>query len=86
MKDLPIIFSPHALESMRKRGADKAEVEQAIRVGKWEESHKERFEAKLEFPFNTTWNNKEYKTKQINPVFVVEDGTIVVITVYVFYF
>lgn len=86
MKDLPIIFSAHAEESMRKRGASREEVEKTIREAAWTEAHSERQETKLDFPFDAEWNKKFYKTKQVNSVFIVEKDTIVVITVYVFYF
>jgi hypothetical protein len=39
-----------------------------------------------EFPFNATWNRREYATKQIRPIFVEEPDEIVVVTVYVYYF
>lgn len=86
MKELPIIFSRHGEESARKRGANREEVERVIRSVAWIGARKGRQEAKLDFPFNAEWNNTFYKTKQVNPIFVVEKGEIVVITVYVFYF
>lgn len=79
-------FSPHARDSMRKRGASAEEVKEVIDSSKWQETKKGRFEAKQDFPHNAEWNGKFYKTKQVNPVFVVEDGAIVVITVFAFYF
>lgn len=86
MKDLSIIFSVHAEESMRKRGASRGEVEKTIREVAWTEAQVGRQETKLDFSFGAEWNKKFYKTKQVNPVFVVEKDVLVVITVYVFYF
>ena len=85
-KNLSIIFSDHAKDSMRKRGAKADEVEKVIRHAEWTEAKKDRFEAKLDFPYNQEWNRKHYLTKQINPVFALENQGIVVITVFVFYF
>jgi len=85
-KNLPVTFSSHAKDSMRKRGADADEVLKVIQQVKWIEAKQGRFEAKLDFPYNKVWNKKHYSTKQVNPVFIIEEQTIIVITVYVFYF
>lgn len=85
-KNLPVIFSGHAKDSMRKRGAEMDEVTRVIQQAEWSEASRGRFEAKLDLPYNKEWNKRYYSTKQINPVFIVERETIIVITVYVFYF
>lgn len=85
-KNLPVIFSGHAKDSMRKRGAVINEVMTTIQQAEWMEAKAGRFEAKLDFPYNKDWNQKHYSNKQVNPVFIVERQTIIVITVYVFYF
>lgn len=86
MKDFPITFSPHSLESMRKRGTTKEEVERVIREVNWQEARNERFEAKHNFSYHAKWNKKFYETKQVNPIFIIDREKIIVITVYVFYF
>lgn len=58
----------------------------SIRNGLWQQADAGRFEARLDFPFNSVWNRKHYKTKQVRPIFVDELKEIVVITVYVYYF
>ncbi|MBI2551810.1 hypothetical protein HYW17_00715 [Candidatus Uhrbacteria bacterium] len=70
---------------MRKRGANENEVVETIRLAEWREARSGRFEAKQDFQYNAEWNKKFYKIKQVNPVFVVERDTIVVITVYALY-
>jgi len=80
------MFSSHAKDSMRKRGADEGDIIKTIQQSQWQEAKEGRFEAKLDFPYNKDWNKKHYSTKQVNPVFVIEQGRVVVITVYVFYF
>lgn len=37
-------------------------------------------------PFRSEWKGSYYETKQIMPVVVEENDTIIVVTVYVFYF
>lgn len=71
---------------MQKRGATRREVKDAILKGAWERAKLHRFEAKLSFPYQKKWNATFYDIKQINPVFIEEDNTIIVITVYAFYF
>lgn len=84
-KNLPVTFSSHARDSMRKRGTNENETVKVIRQAEWKEAKKGRFEAKLDFPYNQEWNGKRYTTKQVNPVFTIERDKIIVITVYVFY-
>jgi hypothetical protein len=85
-KNLPISFSSHSFDSMRKRGTDRFEVETTIKRGSWKQAKLGRFEAENEFVYGKIWNNKNYDFKKINPVFIVENNTIIVITVYVFYY
>ena len=71
---------------MRKRGTKEDEVSQVIRLGEWTEARKGRFEAKQDFQYSAQWNRKFYKIKQVNPVCMVEDEVIIVVTVFTFYF
>ncbi len=43
-------------------------------------------ETSKEFDFNDYWNGRFYTKKAVRPVFVEEEGEIVVITVYVYYY
>jgi len=38
------------------------------------------------FVYNAIWNQRQYGTKQVRPIFVDEPDKIVVVTVYVYYF
>ena len=38
------------------------------------------------FTFNREWRGRHYRVKQVAPVVVERDDTLVVVTVYVFYF
>ncbi len=82
----PIFFTKHALDSMRKRGVFKNEVEDTIRKTAWQPAKLGRWECAMDFAYNKEWNKKFYRTKQVVPVFVEERDRIVVITVYAFYF
>lgn len=82
----PIFFTKHALDSMRKRGVSKNEVEDTIMKAAWHPAKLGRWECTMNFAYNKEWNKKFYRTKQVVPVFVEERDRIVVITVYAFYF
>ena len=82
----PIRFSRHALENMQKRGATEAEVNETIAEASWVPAKGDRFECAKNFRYDDFWNKKFYKTKQVVPVFREQGNSIVVITVYVFYF
>ncbi|MBM3328004.1 MAG: DUF4258 domain-containing protein [Calditrichaeota bacterium] len=81
-----IEFSEHALEQMRHRGTNPAEVIQAIRTAEWIKSKADRYECRLNFRFDDVWNGIGYHLKQVRPIFVLETDTIVIITVYTYYF
>jgi|TARA_B100002003_G_scaffold182608_1_gene170848 hypothetical protein len=82
----PLKFTRHALQSMAKRGASQEDVAQAIAESPWAAARGDRFECSKDFPYNGVWHEKQYRTKQVVPVFKEEAGAIVIITVYVFYF
>lgn len=82
----PIRLSEHAKEQASHRGCTEEEICEAIRTIPWEKAELGRLQCKKDFPFNKVWNDKEYKTKQIKPVFVEENNEIIVVTVYVYYF
>ena len=76
----------HAHERMLERGASEEEVAATIADG-------ERFAAKFgrdgfrrNFPFDGTWRERRYATKQIEALAVFEDGDWRVISVIVNYF
>ena len=81
-----IIFSEHALEQLKYRGTTKEEVVEAINSCSWAPAELGRLDCRKDFPFNKTWNDKVYKTKQVRPIFADEKMGVVVVTVYVYYF
>lgn len=81
-----LVFSQHALEQMPDRGAKRDEVEITIRDGERVPAKKGRIAFRKNFPFQKEWKGRYYEVKQVMPIIVEKDDTIVVITVYVFYF
>lgn len=86
MSEKPIRFSAHAHQQLARRGAEQQEVIQAIRSSEWKPAGKGRFECAMNFPFGQKWNGKMYNTKQVRPIFAEEADSIVVVTVYTYYF
>jgi hypothetical protein len=80
-----VIFSEHALKQMLERGASREEVIQAIHHGERIPAKHSRMSYRHNFQYNGKWGNKFYRIKQVMPI-VREEKSIVVITVYVFYF
>ena len=81
-----VVFSNHALEQMRDRGAEQSEVEMAINTGEEIPAKQGRKAFRKNFSFNATWKGRYYDVKQIVPIVAEEPDTWIVITVYVFYF
>jgi hypothetical protein len=86
LDSMTITFTSHALEQAELRGTNKAEIALAIEQGEEIPAKKGRFMTRKNFEFNSNWQGKRYKIKQVAPVFVKENEKIVVITVYTFYF
>jgi hypothetical protein len=82
----PIEFIDHAIDQARLRGATVAEVTEAIRNGEEVTAKKGRTGYRKNFPFGAIWKGRYYETKQVLVITVREDETILVITVYAFYF
>ena len=58
----------------------------AIRTSPWQPSELGKQECRKDFPYRKDWNGHWYATKQVRPIFAVEETEIVVITVYTYYF
>lgn len=81
-----IRLSGHAKEQLFFRGTTEEEVVEAIKTSQWLPTELGRLECRKDFTFENIWNKKYYKIKQVRPIFVEEDGEIVVITVYTYFF
>lgn len=82
----PVILSQHAKEQSRYRGCADEEIKDTIQTVAWEPAELGRLQCRKDFVYNRQWNGKQYKTKQIRPIFAEEKDKIIVITVYVYYF
>ena len=87
MAEKPLLFSEHAKEQMRLRGATEKEVVQAIQLEPWLEAKRGKLHATKQFEFGSVspMNQKWYAYKSVDAVFVEELQQIVVITVKVYY-
>lgn len=83
--DKEIRFSNHAEGQMNDRGTSKEEVRTAIRDGEEIPAKRGRKAYRKNFPFESYWKGRYYSIKQVMPVVREELGSIMVITVYVFY-
>ena len=81
-----IVFSAHARAQLDLRGATEAEARMAIQEGERLPAKRGRTAFRKNVPFRSEWKGSYYETKQIMPVAVEENDTIIVVTVYVFYF
>ena len=82
----PIVFTAHALLRMKERGASEEDVREAIRVGQREPAQRGLFLCRLNLEFRRKWDGRWYGVQQVVPIIAEEEGRIVVITVYTFYF
>ena len=82
----PIRLTAHAQGYLSRRGFTVAEVEDAIRTGRWRPAAQGRQETSKEFAYGRDWNGTVYATKRVRPIFVDESTEIVVITVYTYFF
>lgn len=80
-----IIFSEHAIKQMIERGASKEDIIQTIRAGEKLPAKHGRIAYRHNFQYNSKWGNKFYHIKQVMPI-IKEEKSIIVVTVYTFYF
>ena len=78
-------LSTHARDRAAQRGATEEDVVAAVSEGQWRPADRGRMEAEKAFPYDADWNGKQYKIKRVRPIFVEEEQTVVVVTVYVYY-
>jgi hypothetical protein len=85
-KRKPIVFTAHARQRMKERGADEEAVREAIRIGEQEPGKEGRVLYRLNREFKQHWDGRYFGMQQIVPVVVDEKDRLAVITVYTFYF
>ncbi len=82
----PVHFSRHALQQMIERGATDDEVLEAIRSGEQVSAKRGRLGYRKNFQYERLWGGRYYPIKQVLAIVVEESQTLVVVTVYTFYF
>lgn len=86
MSGKPVVFSYHARQRMRERGAREVDVLEAIRVGQPEPARRGLTLFRLNLEFQKEWGGRWYGVQQVAPLVAEEDDRIVVVTVFAFYF
>lgn len=81
-----IIFTHHAQQQMKERGAAIKEVKETILSGEKVPAKHSRVAYRKNFQYNSRWGEKFYHIKQVLPIARKENKKIIVITVYTFYF
>ena len=72
--------------SLRFAGARRPKPKPAILEGERLRAERGRAAFRKNFPFLSDWKGRYYDVKQVVPIVVEEEDSIVVVTVYVFYF
>lgn len=81
----PVVFTAHAIDRMRARGATQEGVIEAIRKGEREPAQRGLVRYRLNLDFRDVWMGKYYRVQQVAPIVTEEPGRFVVVTVYTFY-
>jgi len=82
----PVRFSRHALQQMVERGATQEDVLEAVRSGEQVSAKHGRMGYRKNFQYQRLWGGRYYAVKQVLAIGAEEPETLVVVTVYTFYF
>ena len=82
---MQIRIEPHTLLRANERGASEEEIKETLITGNEIEGKKGRLGRSKIFPFAKERSGKYYNEKKLEVFFIIENETIVTITVYVFY-
>ena len=80
-----IQLEPHTLQRAIERGATESEILETLEGGVNIVAKKGRLAKAKAFTFNTERNGKYYDEKKLEVYYLIENGIIITITVYVFY-
>ena len=83
---MTVRFHAHALQRMRERGATRAEVVETVQTGRTAPAKFGRSRFRKQFRFGSTWNGKQYGSKQVDAFATKMSDGWMVITVVVRYF
>ena len=82
----PIVFTQHARDRCRDRGATESDVVAAIRNGKREPAQRGLWLFRMNVEYQRQWGGAWYAVQQVAPVVDEQPNRFVVVTVYTFYF
>ena len=82
----PVVFTVHARQRIRERGAREEDVREAVRIGRREPAQRGLFLCRLNLEFRREWDGRYYGVQQVAPIVAEEEHRFVVVTVYTFYF
>ncbi len=82
---MDIRIDPHTLERAMERGANEIEIKDVLTSGAVIPAKHNRLAKAKVYPYNKERLGKQYAEKRIEVMYVIEEETIVTVTVYVFY-
>jgi len=85
MIEMDIQIDPHTLERAEQRGASEAEIREVIETGFTVPAKYSRLGKAKIYEFNQEWRGQCYPQKRVEVFYTIEGGSLVTVTVYVFY-
>ncbi len=82
---MKIIIDPHTLERAEERGTNENEIMDVINTGVPIPAKYNRFGKVKIYPFQSYRHGKFYEQKRVEVYYLIEKGSIITVTVYVFY-
>jgi hypothetical protein len=82
---MEIQIDPHALERAEERGADEREIKDVINTGFSVPGKYGRMGKGKIYDFKQKRHGKYYEQKRVEVFYTIEEGSIITVTVYVFY-
>ena len=82
---MEIQIDPHTLERAEERGTNEKEIREVIETGSEIAAKHGRFAKTKVYDFHERRLGKYYQQKRVEVIYMVEENTIITVTVYVFY-
>ena len=81
----PVIVTRHARQKLEERGATETVVIQTIQDAPWQPAEHGRLRSRRWYPGREMRGGRQYSGEHVEPIFIEEDESIVVVTVYVYW-
>ncbi len=82
---MKIRIAPHTIERAEERGTNEEEIKDVLLTGFSVSGKRDRLGKAKVYDFKQTRGSKYYEEKRVEVFYVIEENTIVTVTVYVFY-